>query len=141
MNLREQLVSIALAWEKEFTVAPAITSAISEYDAARLLGCSEDEFKEAMKGQTAVTKGTDFIWKNQRFQIKANRPSGRRGSTVTRVGKATNYDWDFLVWILYNKKFELVEAWKWPVNIYQEKHGARNRLAPNDMRDGGERLK
>jgi len=78
MSIRDQLVSIALEWEREFTVAPAITTALSEYDAAMLLGCNEEDFKRIMVGQTAVSKGADFVWKNQRYQIKANRPSGKK---------------------------------------------------------------
>ena len=34
MTLRENLVETALQWQKNFGVAPSITSAISEYDAA-----------------------------------------------------------------------------------------------------------
>ena len=42
---------------------PQITSAISEYDAARLLGCDEQTYSKIMEGQTAVTKGHDLILK------------------------------------------------------------------------------
>ncbi len=38
MNLRDQLVNIALKWQNKYGVAPAITSAISEYDAAMAVG-------------------------------------------------------------------------------------------------------
>jgi hypothetical protein len=41
-DLRKQLVDVALEWEKQFGVAPSITSAISELGAARLVGMSED---------------------------------------------------------------------------------------------------
>ena len=38
MTLRNKLVDIALDWQENFGVAPSITSAISEYDAAMLIG-------------------------------------------------------------------------------------------------------
>jgi len=41
MSIRNELVKQALEWEKRFTVIPAITSAISEYDAAMLVGLNE----------------------------------------------------------------------------------------------------
>ncbi len=140
MGIRDQLVAIALEWEREFTVAPAITSALSEYDAAKLLGCSENDYKQIMKGRTAVSRGADFVWKNQRYQIKANRPSGKKGSKVTKVGQARNYDWDILIWILYNERYELTEAWKWSRESYRTQFHAKKRLSPNDMRSG-ERIK
>ncbi len=38
MKLRDQLVNIALKWQNKYGVAPAITSAIPEYDAAMAVG-------------------------------------------------------------------------------------------------------
>lgn len=43
MKLRDKLVEVALEWQDSFGVAPQITSAISEYDAAMLVGMSEAE--------------------------------------------------------------------------------------------------
>ena len=34
MTLRNKLIDIALQWQESFGVAPSITSALSEYDAA-----------------------------------------------------------------------------------------------------------
>jgi len=76
MSLRKQLTELALAWQAKFGVAPAITSTISEYDAAMLIGLSEDEYSQQMQSQTAVQKGYDFIYQGKRYQVKANRPSG-----------------------------------------------------------------
>ena len=101
MTLRGKLVDIALEWQDRFGVAPSITSAISEYDAAMLIGMSQNEYSEYMKDKTAVSKGADFVYKNTRYQVKANRPSGKKGSRVTMVPKASNYEWDKLIWILY----------------------------------------
>ena len=105
IKLRDKLVDIALQWQACFGVAPSITSSISEYDAAMLVGMSEKEYSDYMKDKTAVAKGTDFIYKNIKYQVKANRPSGKKGSFVTMVPKATNYEWDRLIWILYDKNY------------------------------------
>ena len=43
--LRAELVATALRWEHRFGNAPSITSVLSEYDAAMLVGMSEDEYR------------------------------------------------------------------------------------------------
>ena len=78
--LRDKLVEVALEWQSKFGVSPSITSSVSEYDAAMLVGMSEQEYSEYMKDKTAVSKGADFVFNNFRYQIKANRPSGKPGS-------------------------------------------------------------
>lgn len=78
MTLRNKLIDIALQWQESFGVAPSITSALSEYDAAMLVGMSENEYSEYMKDKTAVSKGADFVFNNIRYQVKANRPSGKK---------------------------------------------------------------
>ena len=60
------------------------------YDAAMLVGMSEKEYSDYMRDKTAVAKGTDFVYRNIRYQVKANRPSGKKGSFVTMVPKASN---------------------------------------------------
>ena len=96
-QLRQQLVQAALKWEQAFGNAPSITSTLSEYDAAMLLGLTLEQYSECMYGATAVQKGYDFVFQGKRYQVKGNRPSGKPGSFVTWVPKATNYEWDFLV--------------------------------------------
>lgn len=79
MSLRNSLVDIALEWQKEFGVAPQITAVLSEYDSAMLVGMLEKDYSDFMQDTTAVQKGFDFIFKGKRYQIKANRPSGKKG--------------------------------------------------------------
>ena len=134
--LRDELAKIALQWQERFGVAPSITSAISEYDAAKLVGMSEDEYSEYMKDKTAVSKGADFVFQNIRYQVKANRPSGKPGSKVTIVAKATNYLWDKLIWILYDKHYVMQEAWEWDVEKYKLEFDGKNRISPDDYRKG-----
>ena len=61
MTLRNNLVDVALQWQEKYGVAPSITSAVSEYDAAMLVGMKENEYSEYMKDKTAVSKGADFV--------------------------------------------------------------------------------
>ena len=134
--LRDELVKIALQWQERYGVAPSITSTISEYDAAMLVGMSENEYSDYMKDKTAVIKGSDFVFKNTRYQIKANRPSGKKGSFVTIVPKAANYEWDRLIWILYDKNYVIQEAWEWEVEEYKDAFDAIKRLSPDHYRKG-----
>ncbi len=135
-SLREQLVKSALSWEAKFGNAPQITTVLSEYDAALLVGCGEEEYSKCMRGVTAVQKGFDFIYKNKKYQVKGNRPSGKPGSFVTWVPKATNYHWDFLIWVLYNPQYEIQEAWLWEVEAYKEAFHSVKRLSPEHYRQG-----
>jgi hypothetical protein len=139
-TLRKRLVDVALEWEQAFGNAPHITSALSEFDAAQLIGCSLAAYCESMKAATAVQRGFDFRYKDARYQVKANRPSGKRGSFVWHVPKAKNYKWDFLIWILYNRTFEVQEAWLWGVEPYRIAFDAVTLLSPSDYRRG-KRLK
>lgn len=135
-DLRSRLVAIALEWEKRFGIAPAITSALSEYDAAMLVGMTEQEFGLACCNRTAVSRGWDFLFKSVQYQVKANRPSGKPGSPVTKVGQANNYEWDRLIWILYDSQYTIQEAWIWDVQEYRKQFDTKTRLSPADMRRG-----
>lgn len=135
-DLRDNLVCIGLEWERRYGVAPAITCAISEYDAARLVGHTPESYSLERVHQTAVTRGTDFLYGGLRYQVKACRPSGKPGSKITWVPKATNYDWDRLIWLLYNKEFEIVEAWEWTVEQYRAAFHDVARINPAMMRAG-----
>lgn len=137
--LRSRLVEIALQWQDRYGVAPQITSAISERDAAlRLVGMPEEEYCAGGAQRTAVTKGCDFEFRGCRYQVKANRPSGKPGSRARLVAKAHNYDWDKLIWLLYDRGFDLQEAWEWDVADYRRAFEARRgkKLRPEDMRRG-----
>jgi hypothetical protein len=134
--LRQNLVQIALEWQLQYGIAPSIISAISEYDAAKLVGMSDEEYSDYMQDKTAVSKGHDFIYKGARYQIKAHRPSGKRGSFITNAGKAQNYDWDKLIWIRYDTEYEIQEAWLWNRDKYIEAFDAVKRISPVDMRKG-----
>ena len=135
-KIRGQLVATTLEWQSQFGVAPSITSAISELDAAMLVGMPESEYSSFMQSQTAVQQGHDFVFNNIRYQVKANRPSGKPRSKVTLVPKAKNYDWDVLIWILYNTKYEIQEAWAWQVQEYKSQFYEVEHLSPKHYRDG-----
>lgn len=76
------------------------------------------------------------MYKNVRYQVKANRPSGKKGSFVTMVPKASNYLWDKLIWILYDKNYMMQEAWEWNVEDYKMAFENKDRLSPEDYRQG-----
>ncbi len=135
-SLRDSLVKITLEWEEKFGVAPSITSAISEYDVALLVGCSEPEYSIQRAHTTAVRSGYDFVYDNKLYQVKANRPSGKPGSAVTLVSNPKNDDWDYLVWVLYDKGFVMQEAWLWEVNEFRSQFQPKQRLSPSHMRQG-----
>ncbi len=135
-SIRQQLIDVALECQKRFGVAPAITSTLSEYDAAMLVGCSEKEYSTNGQSRTAVTKGHDFKHNNIRYQVKGNRPSGKPGSPVTLVSKAKNYEWDKLIWIRYDIQYNILEAWEWDVDKYEQEFGSKKRISPIDMRKG-----
>jgi hypothetical protein len=136
LQLRRTLVNTVLEWERRYGVAPSITGAISEYDAALLVGHSPESFGTDCVGRTAVTRGTDFCFEGLRYQVKASRPSGKPGSFVTLVAKAGNYDWDRLIWILYDRAFVVQEAWEWTVESYRAAFDTVTRLSPAHMRRG-----
>ena len=134
--LRKILVETALRWQDRYGVAPAITSALSEVDAARLVGVPAVAYCRQMRDRTAVSRGCDFTWRDKRYQVKANRPSGKPGSTVTLVPKPKNYDWDFLVWILYNQDYSIAGAWIWPRAKFRARFEHVKRLSPEHYSRG-----
>ena len=136
MNLRKKLVEVALEWQKRYGVAPAITSAVSEYDAAMLSGMSDEQYSAYMQDKTAVARGHDFIFEGVKYQIKAHRPSGKPGSRITNAGKARNYEWDALIWIRYSVNYQIEEAWLWDREAYIENFDEKTRISPDDMRKG-----
>jgi len=135
-ELREQLIKLCLDWEKLLGVAPHITGAISEFDAMKLIGMSEKEILDESKDKTSRQKGHDFIHNDVKYQVKANRPSYRKNSPVTITAKAKNYDFDKLIWILYNQEFVIQEAYEWNVNEYKEKCEFLKQVRPVHLRQG-----
>ena len=136
MPLRQQIGDAALAWEARFGNAPLITTVLSEYDAAMLVGMTEEQYSAAMVSATSVQRGYDFMHQGRRYQVKGNRPSGKPRSSVTKVPKAKNYDWDILVWIHYDSKHVIQEAWLWEVDAYREAFHEVKRLSPSNYRRG-----
>ena len=94
-NLRRDLVKTALAWQKKYGVAPAITSAISELDAALLVGMSEEEYSDYMQNQTAVQRGLDFRFNGVKAQGRFRTDNGEavRDACVQGLGITINSSW------------------------------------------------
>lgn len=140
LELRERLVQVSLEWERHFGVAPSITSAISELDAALLVGMDENAFCAGGQLRTAVSKDTDFVHADIRYQVTANRPSGKKGSPVTLVSQKTErkrpFGWDRLIWILYDRLYVMQEAWGFTTDQYRQAFSGVTRLSPHQMRQG-----
>lgn len=132
MDLRKELIEIALKWQERYGVAPAITTSVSEYDAAIMVGMKEEQYSIFMQDKTAVNRGHDFIFNDIKYQIKANRPSGKPGSKITNAGKAKNYEWDVLIWIRYDMNFNIEEDRKAYISAFDK----QKRISPSDMRNG-----
>jgi hypothetical protein len=135
-QLRNLLVKVSLEWEKRFAVAPRVTGDLAEYDAAKLKGTSLRIGKGRDVSDTAVKKGADFRYRNKGYQVKGNRPSGKKGSPVTLVTKAETDDWDMLIWILYNEEYRIQEARQFSYSLYHKLFKNKKRLSPQDMRLG-----
>lgn len=58
-SLRDTLVGVARHWQERYGVAPAITSTISELDAALLVGMTDDGSALDCASRTTMTKGHD----------------------------------------------------------------------------------
>jgi hypothetical protein len=135
-QLRDLLIQVALEWEKRFAIAPRITCDIAEFDAARLASTNLRVGKGRQLTDTAVTRGCDFLKDGKKYQVKSNRPSGKPGSPVTLVGKAQNFEWDKLIWVLYDREYNIQEAWMFNVEKYKRLFENKTRLSPQDMRKG-----
>lgn len=140
MTIRDQLVQTALQWEKRFGFFPGqagITAAVSEYDAAMMLGLTEVNYIASIKGRSSVGRGHDFVFENKRIQVKANRPSGRPGSDVWNAGpKAKTKGWDILIYILYDKGYVMQEAYQFDRDAYETMFSNKESLRLEDMRRG-----
>lgn len=54
--LRRKLVDVALEWQSRFGIAPQVTTSISEYDAAHLMGTSEEEYSLFIQDKMALSQ-------------------------------------------------------------------------------------
>lgn len=115
---------------------PSVTSATSELDAALLAGCDEASFAAGRCTRTAVTPGFDFEHAGVRYQVKANRPSGRPRPRVALVAHAKPSCWDRLIWILYDRGCRNVEAWESNHDDYAAVFANVKRVSPDHMRRG-----
>lgn len=107
-----------------------------------LVGMSADEYSLFVQGRIAVARGVDFAFGGIGYQVKANRPSGKPGSFVTLVAKAHpntktgSFEWDRLIWLLYNERYEIQEAWLWDREAYAMAIYPLARVSPVHVRGG-----
>ncbi len=140
MTIRDQLVQTVLKWENMFGFFPGqagITAAVSEYDAAMMLGHNEAEYIISIAGRGPVGRGHDFVFEKKRIQVKANRPGGRPGDAVWNAGPKVKTDgWDILIYILYDKDYVPQEAYKFDCDTYERLFSDKKSLRLDDMRKG-----
>ena len=55
---------------------------------------------------------------------------------MTIVAKVKKFEWDLLVWVLYDTQYNVVEAWQWDVTEYRTRFELETRLSPAHMRQG-----
>ena len=133
-SLRSRLCESALNWQEKYRTIPHIMSAISEYDAARIIGMSEEEYAERRRGRGP----TDFVHGGNRYRVRGLRreEGGGRPNSLVIHRRPTNYEWDYFIFILYNKSYEIREAWIWCAASYREYFDRNDNMTLNDMRLG-----
>jgi len=140
VTIRDQLVETILKWERTFgffSGQSGITAAVSEYDAAMLIGQTEAEYIASVRGRSSVSRGYDFVFKGQRIQVRANRPSGLPGSNVWNAGrKAGTGLWDILIYVLYDENYVIQAAYKFDHDTYHKIFSGKTSLRLEDMRRG-----
>lgn len=85
------------------------------------------DFRQGVYGFFGVVYGTSFCNGSQLVSP---------GSFVTLVVKAKNYDWDRLIWILYDRQYRDLEAWEWTVGDYRLAFERVDWLSPAHLRKG-----
>ena len=132
---RTLLVAMAFDWERRFGIATVPLSKISEHDVCRLLGLPDEIW--ALDGQRVVrlTDGHVTLGK-VRARVNADRSDVRPASWLTLVAHSSGAGWDKLFWMLYDKEYELCEAWELPIVDPDQDFDERLRLTPADMRQG-----
>jgi hypothetical protein len=135
-KLRAQLVQTARQWEECCGVAPQITNAIAELDAARLVGMTEEKYCADGRKRTAVSGDFDFIHKCLRYEVTGSRPSGKEGSKVSKVSNKLKKDCDLIVWVLYDQCYAMEEAWEFDAENYKRMFANVAHLWPPHMRLG-----
>lgn len=66
----------------------------------------------------------------------ACRPSGKKGSKIVGFPGTSNYEWDKLIWIMYDENFTIQEATIWGVVDYRDAFDNMTRISPEGMRAG-----
>jgi hypothetical protein len=83
-DLRTRLVALALEWQVRFGIAPAITCAISEYDAAIPVGCTDYDYCVGQKLRMAVPPTTTSFSKVPGTRLRQTVPAGKREASLPK---------------------------------------------------------
>lgn len=101
-----------------------------------LVGMNEEQYCSNGQLRTAVSKDFDFVCNGIRYQVTANRPSGKKGSPVSWVSQNTERKKPFnrLIWILYDRLYNTQEAWEFTADVYRKRFHNLSRLSPDGRR-------
>lgn len=70
------------------------------------------------------------------FGVECEHGGFEMRAATTKVPKASNYDWEILIWVLYDRQYRVLEAWQWDVSDYRTAFDTVGRLSPAMMRAG-----
>lgn len=128
-TFREMLVDLACHWQDPLGVTPAVNYAVARYDAAALAGLAESRCR-------AVASGADFDHEGLRYQVIASRdPEPARIPVVRRRG------WDCLIWLVYDRDYALLEAWRCEGEALRARWGDSRVLGSDCLRLGEDLLR
>ena len=135
-TLRTTLVALVPEWEKRYGVAPFITAAVSEYDAARLVGHTPETFFAGLRGSHGSYSRHGLLL--QRSSVSDQSLSAQRKTRFVHYlgAKSNELRMGSTGLASVCGEFQLLEAWEWYVADYQSSFDTIKRLSPAHMRTG-----
>ncbi|MBF0438501.1 MAG: hypothetical protein HQL93_05195 [Magnetococcales bacterium] len=127
---RDTLVAAALEWQDRYRVSPINLSVIAALDAALLIGMSEEHYSLHMRNKKFMeSKDINFFFEKKSFIVKASRQAAL-------VPKAQHLEWDEIVFILYDARYDILGAWQMSREAYMTQCYHKERLSVEDYKTG-----
>ncbi|MBF0180503.1 MAG: hypothetical protein HQM03_10825 [Magnetococcales bacterium] len=137
-QLRNDLLVVGRRWQEQFGMTPINYAVIAVYDAAMLVGMTEEQFAEYMQERVlSVGREADFVFERKRYLVKAYRQTDTGGGNRVRyVPKAQHMQWDLLVMILYDAELIVMGAWRMTWDEYIAHCDNKEKLTLEDYQKG-----
>lgn len=135
-HLYNDLINISLKWEKEYGIVPKILPEILKYDAVIYIDYDLDAYAKQIKTRKTNPSGYDILFKGKKYLVKGGRRIGENISTISPMDKPKNKNWDYLIWILYDQEFKVLEVWQWENKVFYKKFQNKTRITADKMRTG-----